>query len=1085
MWSSFKPNIFKSKLCISSALKVIFLICIFNLSKNVSGSTVSSRTCATLYSQDSSLQDQSLIIGDGNVIVNIGEEYATASQSWNTSRGYWNVSTGCELTACKDLYLGGTCSVFGWSNPSTTPFNHWKSASCKCNQACKCSNINWQRNVCARAYFHADGCNSCDATYTELENANPNFPEEWSNKVASLVVRPGCRISLYEEEDYEKEILIQASINKLGSYECFCNDNLDVNSTLEELPQQERFPIQLQVPSSLDEIVSQLRQQNYYHPGLLAAFSSLTNGRSSKNAYILLIGSTGAGKSSAINILLNNHNVTLAGEEASTTSEILEFHVPIPLPQLGVQNSELRIIDTPGLGDTRGLKHDAVFLATLDNYLSEHSELKTKIPNLVLVFHHFTDNRYNGEGAKFVNMIRGLDSFRTRITDESYSNVLFVFTHFCSENSKTLLQNPSIKLMKFKEVIEEYSLFPKPILTSVIENKGKENELLMVNDNYILPNKEYFPSNLINNFDTITMKGNDKMGRAIISTAFRNRREYSNIRESRFGLVSPDNPKVAKYLSLLSSSILNIASTEISQQLASSFNNMASNLKTQYPNCLNYLQKYLNVRNIRIKADLPQTTVKILELLEKMEKNDAVLYMLENGLNMKPPTFPGSLIVPSSFNTLKDTLLPLSPYRLDTLSISEMGYKLPNAITCKKENLILNTLQIFNTKEQYVRYRATSFGVNMNTAGNLDVFTGFRNKIKNGFFIKDASCSNNFCSFIATRSYQLFKINLNERASLNPGFIQRVNSLSAFNEGSYQSVELWTKFFNDYGTHVVKSATVGGRIDINVRSPSSIFVESFKDKLFQTVEFAENVNSLITGEKIDPKRLLPSGVTYSLTFHGGSPSYHTSNLTGMNLEDAIKNMKSWKKSLKFDPVVFPLEFISIDKVAQTIGTEKSNYIREASLRLQTSSLSYVAPTPDPKVLEELARVQRENEERLKQLAAEKKRQEEQAERDRLAALEAQRQRELERQRLEQQRIREEQELKRKLEEIFLQQQEEARRQAEKAERQAKLEHDRQMEQLRLQQQAQEASLRVQRIQQCCLHLCKHKRFRRFCERKFG
>ncbi|CAL8147697.1 unnamed protein product [Orchesella dallaii] len=1068
MWSPFRLQSFNCKLHILHALKITLLIRIFNISEYVSSNSVSLRTCAVLRSQDNGLQDQSLTIKDGNVIGNIGEEYATSSQSWNTSRGYWNVSSVCELTACQDLYLADTCSVFGGHHPSTIPSIHWQSASCKCKKTCKCSNINWQQNVCARAYFHADGCNSCDATYTELENANPTFPEEWSNEIASLVVRPGCRIILYEEEHYEEEFLLKAWRGKIGSYKCFCDNALLVISTPKDFPDQEQFLHQLQVPGTLDEVVDHLRQQNYSHPGLLSAFSSLIHGRSSKNAYILLVGSTGSGKSSAINILLNNHNVTLAGEDESTTSEILEFHVSIPLPQLRVQNSELRIIDTPGLGDTRGLKHDAVFLATLDTYLSEHSELKNQIPNLVLVFHHFTDNRYNGEGAKFVNMIRGLDSFRTRITDENYSNVLFVFTHFCSENSKTLLQNPSIKLMKFKEVIEEYTLFPKPILTSVIENKGTENELLMVNDNYILPNKEYFPSNLINKFDTITMKGNDKMGRTIISAAFANRREYSNIRESRFSLVNSTHSKVAKYLSLLSAAALHFGSTEVSQQLATAFDRMSSQFKTLFPSSLLYLQRYLNVRIIRIKADLPQTTVKILELLEEMEKNDAVLYLLENGLNLTHPTFTRSLMVPYSFNYVKDTVLSLSPYKLDTLKISQMSYRLPDAIKCKRESLTFNSLQTFDTKEQYIENRATSFGVNKSIAENPHIFTGFQNKIKSGFFIKDTSCSNNVCAFVATRFYQLFKFNLNANASLSQSFIQRVNSLSAFNEASYENVELWTNFFNDYGTHVVKSALVGGRIDIYVRSPSSISVKSFKDKLFQTVEFAENVNSLITGEKIDPKRLLPSGVTYSLVFHGGSPSYHTSNLTGLNLEDAIKTMKNWKKSLKFDPVVFPLEFIAIDKVAQIIGTEKANHIREASLRLQTSSLSYVAPTPDPKVLEELARVQRENEERLKQLAAEKKRKEEQAERERLAAIETQHQRELERMRLEEQRIREEQELKRKLEEErqrFLQQQEEERKQAEEAERLRKLEHDKQMARIR------QDELLQQRIRESCERLC--------------
>ncbi|CAL8147688.1 unnamed protein product [Orchesella dallaii] len=185
----------------------------------------------------------------------------------------------------------------------------------------------------------------------------------------------------------------------------------------------------------------------------------------------------------------------------------------------------------------------------------------------------------------------------------------------------------------------------------------------------------------------------------------------------------------------------------------------------------------------------------------------------------------------------------------------------------------------------------------MSIGGNLNIFTGFQNKIDNRFFVKDTSCSKYICSFVASRIYKLFGFDLNENASLSPSFIQHVNNLSAFDESNYENVELWTKFFNDYGTHVVNSAIVGGRIHINVRSPSNISVESFKDKLFQTVEFAENVDSLISAEKIDPKGLLPSGVTYSLEFHGGSLSYHTTNLAGpkntYNVEGAIAYKQSF------------------------------------------------------------------------------------------------------------------------------------------------------------------------------------------------
>ncbi|CAL8147709.1 unnamed protein product [Orchesella dallaii] len=821
------------------------------------------------------------------------------------------------------------------------------------NEGCYCFEyIDWDRSVCARVSLKQyNNCSACDDydVFFELQTTNPEFPEvlgRFGENIGTIVARPGCTIEIYEKEGFRNYLGIvkediyfnKSSDNTYEPYKCKCNDTFNVNARLEELLEQEKS--QLEVPDSLDEIVSQFRQQNYAHPGLLSAFSSLTHGRSSKNSYILLVGSSGAGKSSTINILLNNQNVTLAGE---TTSEILEFHVPIPVPELGVTNSELRIIDTPGLGDSRGLQHDAIFLATLDNYLSEHSELKTKIPNLVLVFHHFTDNRYNGEASKFVNMIRGLDSFRTRITDENYSNVLFVFTHFCSETSKTLLQNPSIKLMRFKEVIEKYTLFPKPILTSVIENKGKENELLMVNDNYVLPNNEHFPSNLIHKFDTITMNGSDAMGRTIISTAFKNRREHLNVSKSSFGLVSPHHPKVAKYSSLLSNSSFHYRKTEISKQLAISFRTMPSNLRKQFPTSLKYLQKYLNLRIIYTKADLPDTTEKILELCEKMEKTDAVLYLLHKGLNLNPPIFSQPILVSYSYSSINDSVLPTSPYKLNTLKISEMGYQLPDAIKCGKKSSMFNKLNTFHGKEEYVLENAFEVGINLRYTDNLSMFSWLDNKIRNGFFVKDTSCSEYICSFVASRFYQLFKLDLNKNASLSQSFIQRVNNLSAFDESNYENVELWTNFFNDYGTHVVTSAGVGGRIDINVRSPSTISVASFNtlnDKLFQTVEFTDNVNSLISNEKIDPEKLLPSGITYSLEFHGGSPSYHTSNLAGLNLEDAIKIMKNWKKSLKYDPIVYPLGYVSIDQVAQVIESEKSDYIREALMRLYNSSLNY-------------------------------------------------------------------------------------------------------------------------------------------------
>ncbi|CAL8147682.1 unnamed protein product [Orchesella dallaii] len=1015
-------------------------------SESVSGSSFSLRTCATLHSQDNGFQEQSLIIEDGNVIGNTGEEYATASQSWNTSSGYWNVSSGCELTACQDIYLASTCSLFGGSNPSTTPSNRWLSANCKCNKECKCSEIKWQNNICARAYLHANGCNTCDASYTELEDSNPMFSEEFGDKISSLLVRPGCRITFFEEEDFETELeavdgssSLQTWSGKIGSYECDCSDveddddnDLDEDTILEDSSSEgEEFPDQLTIPDSLDDIVRELQQRNYSHPGLLAAFSSLTHGRSPKTAYILLIGSSGAGKSSAINLLLNNPEVTLAGDHASTTSDILEFRIPTPLDKMGLSNTELRMIDTPGLGDTRGIKHDAVFLATLDDYLSDHEELNERIPNLVLVFHHFSDNRYSGTGAKFVSMLRGLNNFRTKITDENYSNVLFVFSHFCTEISK-LQSNPSPKLLRFKEVIEEFSFFPKPILTSVMEIDGKGNDLLKVNENYVLPNKEHFPSNLLNKFDAITMKGKDDLGRAIINEALRNRKQHSNVSETIFVMENSEHPKTAKYLSTLSAALLDFSKSEISLSLQQAYNRMPPRLRRAIGNGLENLKIYLNKKKILTKNDVPKTLGEILDLLEEVEKSEAVLYLLENGLDLKIPAFPKSAVVTSSsFSSITDSVLPISPYKLEVLKTSEIGFKIPEAIDCKKESETVNLLNLFNTTEQYVRHQLVQkFDVDVSILNNTQIFYGLHNNIQEGFFIKESSCSETVCNFVASKFYKMFQFDFKENAVLTPDFGRRVRSLAPFNAKNYNNVELWNNFFNDYGTHVVKSAWGGGRIDIHVRSPPQISVESLKTKLFQNLEYADDLTTLISN-KIDPKRILPLGVTISLVFHGGTPSFHTSDLTALGLEEASKMMRNWKASLKYNPVLLPVEMISIHKVAKRVAAGKAEHIRKTLLLLENGALSIHSTTHINQInanllKAEIARQQREADKRKRELEAEARRLEVQAKRERQAALAEQRKMEVERKRQEAQRNR--LEAKQKRDELHLERRREAERQ---------------------------------------------------------
>jgi Tfp pilus assembly pilus retraction ATPase PilT len=56
----------------------------------------------------------------------------------------------------------------------------------------------------------------------------------------------------------------------------------------------------IRVPQTVDEVNEMVHEKLGRHPALMAALKSLENKRSSRNAYILVVGTTGSGKSSAV-----------------------------------------------------------------------------------------------------------------------------------------------------------------------------------------------------------------------------------------------------------------------------------------------------------------------------------------------------------------------------------------------------------------------------------------------------------------------------------------------------------------------------------------------------------------------------------------------------------------------------------------------------------------------------------------------------------------------------------------------------------------------------------------------------------------
>ncbi|CAL8067910.1 unnamed protein product [Orchesella dallaii] len=909
-----------------------------------------SKKCGEIFSEDG-FSGAKLELVDQDHFLNLPDNYQVTN-GWNITSSI-RVESGCVMNLCNDTYFDGECQTltkgsYGKSELSSSIGFNIASAGCACERECKCADIFMRKASCARAYL-SKGCNICNSYYTDLANTSDLFPDDFQGKVKSLAVRKGCELTLYPKEDYsgESEVIsgeiVENYSNQFLSYECKCNNRDFVPRP--PPPRPSHFPPLVDIPPTIKEILNMLGDPKYAkHEGLKASVKSWRKKRSQKNAYILLLGTTGSGKSSTINILFDNPTITKTGDYVSTTTDIHEYKVTIPIDELGLANTELRVIDTPGLGDTRGVQQDAKFLATLDDFLSTHEELKDRKPNAVLVFHQFIDNRFAGEGSRYVKMIRGFDAFRERLTDENYSNVIHVFTHFSGATKQTK-RKPWARLATFKEVIEDYTTLPRPTIITVAENKGRENHLKMVNGYYQLENKEFYPRNLFEQLETITKNGGDPIGLGVFRTAFRNSDDFK-VRNSTYKLVNNEGEKVQRYLRIVSNTYLGIVRTEVSQILEQVWDtDLPANLKKKYPDSLQYLQKSLHMRHINTKEDIPKTTTEILRLLTALKHDEATAVLLEKGFGISPPIFPQNSIAGFCYNIFNDAQLSVTPYEMGDLHQSDIGFMIPSFLTSKLEQSSTQNFIFVEDQQSYIQERLRSIGIEGEISPTL-----FKGTPKPGYNIKTIAFQDGRSVLSAQRAFKRFQFIVNERPSLKKEFIDAVKSLPTFSENDHEAVTNWTDFFNMYGTHVVKSIHGGGAIEIQLRNNGPIDKEMSK-ALFSLINFTENMG-FFEGDndnntsKDGKRTVLQEGIDHTLVFSGGNPQYQTKDFTKLSIEDAVDLMSKWQKSLKYSPTLLTseMELIPISRVAKKIGSKYELEIERVATILYNATLKYVPKT---------------------------------------------------------------------------------------------------------------------------------------------
>ena len=149
--------------------------------------------------------------------------------------------------------------------------------------------------------------------------------------------------------------------------------------------------------------------------------SSAKMKRPFESAMILLVGSSGVGKSSTINHLFDTGvglPVAMTSAAESETKATSEYVLTVDEPGFEVSDLKMSIIDTPGFNDTDGLKQDACNFVSIKRFFETHPSLPEQFtyPNLVFLVVNAMDPRIKGprsnlsKGLKAIELLKVVDS---------------------------------------------------------------------------------------------------------------------------------------------------------------------------------------------------------------------------------------------------------------------------------------------------------------------------------------------------------------------------------------------------------------------------------------------------------------------------------------------------------------------------------------------------------------------------------------------------------------------------------------------------------------------------------------------------
>ena len=565
---------------------------------------------------------------------------------------------------------------------------------------------------------------------------------------------------------------------------------------------------------------------------LLNMFDSYSMGRSIEKANILLVGSSGVGKSSTINHLFglekDSINFAKTSDSSSETRTTTEFQLEVDSP-VRYETSGLRLglVDTPGFNDTDGTKQDACNFYSIKEFYTKH--MKGSKPNLVLVLIQANDTRVMGENSKLAKSLRCLKSLK--LVDTKFPNVVAILTFSTALGERRAKYTKNIA--KKKEIVENTIFGLLNVHAPVVALENDLEDLDLDGDFTILPDGTRQVKNLYKACEEVMSKSGDLYGHLIFNEAF-------NLCEKK---VTIGKKTVAK----------NAKVSKLSKEENEFFELFSDDNAGKNPDPLvKEAEKFIEKEKITENEDISeiQSLVGSLKKMGVEDLND-LSFISSKGMQFKHPdeiTGPGkkflkemgvkdtiyhvgqdsASVIAQGYNILNDTVVPSQIFSYKEKD-TKYGIAVPALAKLKPVNETQTFMFSYDSKSKLIHDRLAHLNVSLNVDVNKFAFSS-----KAGFNLSSSTdtdySSQEISFYMEERLFELSMGNFkSEEIVLTKDFIDAVEELpgGSFNVEDAGIRSKFQRFFDRWGHFVVTKAIGGGTVELRVNS--SLFQSQFRD----------------------------------------------------------------------------------------------------------------------------------------------------------------------------------------------------------------------------------------------------------------